>query len=187
MTDEEIDAIDPAFIDSVTGDRLLAELRRERARGDHLADGYASYVHAKITLWLACIQDEPAEAAAWVSADVEEWIDAEDIANDPWAHDWRKFWRSRDPFSYKPAKTCGVCGAPATTWGQHMAACGTRHWKALKGELRDEQCRLCNEVTVCAHDLAGSPVCADCWPGERLLADARAAWRRQVLGEDPTP
>lgn len=179
----DLDAIDPTCIDSVTGDRLIAELRRTRESVEMWGQSYARLVQDQIAVWLAVIQGEPAEAAQWMANGVDQWIDAGDMAKDPWAHDWRKFWHSYD-HAGKPQKPCMVCGDPATTWGQRMAACGSRHWRALKGELGDEQCRLCNEVRVCAHDLDGSPVCADCWPGERLLAERREAWRARMMGSE---
>ena len=182
----DLDAIDPTCIDSVTGDSLIAELRRTRETMGWLSRSYGRLVHNQIAVWLAVIQGEPAEAAQWMANGVDQWIDTGDMAEDPWAYDWRKFWQSRDSEG-KPQKPCMVCGDPATTFGAGMAACGTRHWRALKGELSDEQCGLCNEVRVCAHDLDGSPVCADCWPGDRLMADRREAWRVRMVGDEAQP
>lgn len=168
LTPEEVDAIDPAFIDSVTGDRLIEALRSARSALEMTAGSHATAIHGQVALWLADQQGELEEAAGWAVNGVCQWIDIDDIATDPWAHDWRKFWNSRDSISGKDAAPCGICGEPSTIWSgigaTRLAACNERHWKALHGRLPDEQCRLCNEVTVCAHDLAGSPVCAVCWP-----------------------
>lgn len=126
---------------------------------------------------LAIHQDDTVAAAEYVTADVDNWIDDRTVG-DEWAHDWRKFIAANARASRD--RRCDICGHPVVTWGKDLAACSKRHWKALQGTLLDEQCRLCNQVTVCAFDLDGSPVCADCWPGERLLADRRAVWARKM-------
>lgn len=185
LTPEEVDAIDPAFIDSVAGDRLIATIREREQQMKFLARQYAAYVHMQVALVCADLQGELKEAAEWVVNGADQWLSAADLAKDPWAHDWRRFWNSRDSITGEPAKECGICGAPATIWNSDLAACDRRHWDALHGCLPDEQCRLCNEVRVCAHELAGSPVCADCWPGERLLAERRAAWKARFDPPEP--
>lgn len=183
LTPEEVAAVDRQAVDSVMADRLIETIEALRERSEWLHRHYENAVHMKVALWLAETQDELAEAASWVSNEVSCWIEIDDIAADPWAHDWRKFWASRDSITGE-SRTCNLCGDPATTFGNKMAACGNRHWKALNGELPDEQCRLCNDVRVCAHDLDGSPVCADCWPGERLLAERRRDWAARFY-DDP--
>jgi hypothetical protein len=160
----------------VTGDRLLHTIKQMQVQGETLVRAYEDQLHKRVALWLAIAQDDAAEAALLITADVDAWLDLDDISSDPWAHDWRKFLSSRSSITGEPSKSCGICGDPARIWGQGLAACNDRHWNAMQGRLPDEQCRLCNEVKVCAHDLDGSPVCADCWPGKRLLRDRRAAW-----------
>lgn len=180
LTEEELDAIDPTCVDSVTADRLIHSLRTARKHVIREMEASYSHLHMLISVWLAAAQDDRAEAVAWVVNSVDQWVDVPDLARDPWAHDWRKFWQSRDMIANKPMETCMVCGEPSTFRSQDYRACSERHWQALSGTLVEEQCRLCNEVTICAYELGRSPVCADCWPGEKLLADRRAAWRKQL-------
>ena len=180
LSPEEVDAIDPTSIDSVTGDRLVHTIRSLRDHMGFLETMFSASSNMKVALWLADVQGELAEAAKWAISDVPEWLDLKEIAAHSWAHDWRRFWQSTDSFTGEKAKPCDICGAPATFRSGRMAACGKRHWKALKGELPDEVCRLCNRVVVCAHDLDGSPVCTDCWPGERLLSERRSAFAKRL-------
>jgi hypothetical protein len=184
---EELDQLDPACCDSVTVDRLIHQVRTEHEIIDLVRGSYSHTLHQLVAIFVAELQGEADEAVQWLANGTWQWMQGEtleELAEDPWAHDWRKFWNSRD-FQGMPTTPCNICGAPSTIRGARLAACGDRHWRALQGTLPDEQCRLCNEVRVCAHDLDGSPVCTDCWPGEKLLADRRAAWRKQLLGDQP--
>lgn len=180
LSASELEGIDPAFIDSVTGDRLLATIEADREHIAFLMRMYNNHCVEKTALWLADAQGELEVAAQWIVDGVGQWIDDEALSDD-WAHDWRSYWaywgnqHGPDP----DHRLCDICGKPATITGKSMQACNTRHHLALRGKLTDEQCRLCNQVVVCAHDLAGSPVCADCWPGDRLLADARQTWAKR--------
>ena len=63
MTPEELDAIDPTCIDSVTGDRLLHTIKQMQIQGETLVRAYEDQVHKRVALWLAIAQDDAAEAA----------------------------------------------------------------------------------------------------------------------------
>ena len=175
MTPEECAAVNPQTVDSVTADRLLATIKhlREHAQTMRVGDSDASIMKAAV--WLASMQGELEEAAQWIFNETDQWI-GEETWLDEWAHDWRAFWTYHRPKERGGQRLCGVCQHPATTYNRDLAACSTRHVRALRGELGDEQCRVCNKITVCAFESAGSPICADCYPKDRLLAERRAAW-----------
>mgnify|MGYP006878031174 FL=1 len=186
FTLDEVKALDASSIDSVTADKLIATAVQLFGNVEFLNRNHAWFVHQTVALWCADQQGELLEAAQWAIGDVECWLDADEIASDPWAHDWREFWRSRSQFQDGPTAPC-FCGRPATIHNKNWNACSDRHRLAILGRLLDERCAVCGETKICAYDTStgdapGHPVCADCWPGQRVLAERRAAWSARVLG-----
>lgn len=177
LTPEECDQIDPQSVDSVTADRLLYTIRLLREDRETLSWGYSDFAVTKAAAWLAREQGEEEWLARWLANSAEDWI-YDEVVLDPWAHDWRAFMALylSDIAGFEQHRLCSLCGHPSAIRSKNWGACCDRHRNAILGKLADEQCRLCNEVRPCAFDLAGSPVCADCHPGEQLLADRRAEW-----------